>query len=151
MQLNNMLDLYNSMNASIVEANLVRGKQLKIIKENKLYKQYASHIKNWIDFLKDLNISYSEAEFLIEFYGMFIGYTTDVEHIPIKRLNSIVYMRKYIEDLDEVINMALHLPEKDWKDELNKLEGYQSYLSCNHSDFEEWIRCKECKRWVKKE
>ena len=144
------IELLNKMNFALVMATLEKGKQLESIKSNKLFLEFASHVKNWIDFLKEIDLAYNDAEQLIGFYNLYKNTEEErLMEIPIKRLESIVKFKEYIPDIELMLDNA-SLPEKDWKDELNKLKGYRSYIECNHEgNNEEWIRCCDCGRWTK--
>ena len=114
------------------------------------YKLSGSHINTWQDFLKELGITYTKAQQLMDVVETFPNLQNCVNY---DRLKSIAKLYKLglikPEDLDEVYQMAVTLPIKDWRDEYNMLEGKSTYLTCEHKNVEEYVRCKDCGRWIK--
>ena len=126
------------------------GKLLSEFKESKDYSVLGSHIHNWKDALKELGLTYSKAQALIDAYETF----PDVEPTQFyDRLKEIGKLHKFglvkAEQLEDVYRKAISLTIKDWTDERNILEGKESYLTCPHDTVDNYIHCKRCGKWLK--
>lgn len=125
------------------------GCLLSEVKNSKDYKHYASHIHNWNDYLKEINLSYKEAQDMIDVYETF----PDRECKSFERMKDIAKLKRFgfIDDKkkEELYENSLCLPIKDWKDEVQKAEGKSGYLTCDHSEFDNYIRCTKCGKWLK--
>lgn len=125
------------------------GKLLYEIKTNKLYLKYASHIHNWQDYLKDIGLTYNQAQTYIDVYETFPEESGEL----FNRMHDISKLHKFglikKENLKEVYEKSKSLTIKDWKDELNMLQGLESYIGCEHTDYETYIKCKRCGKWLK--
>lgn len=150
----NLLDCLNEANKQNIECYIEVGKILDTIKEGKFYTHYASHVKDWNTFLKENNITYTDALHHINMYKFITTYQSNTESrlltsIPLQRLKQLANSKIKPEKLQEYIDKALTLPVKDWTDEIRQLEGYKSYLECEHQDLEMFSHCKSCGRWNK--
>ena len=122
----------------------------KILTEKRHNYKIASHIQNWQDYLKETGLTYNKAQILIDVYETF----PDADEKPFDRMWDIARLKKYkfIDEkkAEELYEKAKGITIKDWRDEINKIEKKTSYLDCEHKKFEEYIRCLDCGRWIKK-
>lgn len=125
------------------------GKILSDIKNNNKF-YIASHIHSWKDYLKELGITFTRAQTLIDTYETFPNLE---DKIHFDRMKDIARLYKLglikTASLSDIYDKAVSLTIKDWKDEYNMLEGKSSYLTCEHKNAENYIRCKDCGKWIK--
>jgi hypothetical protein len=126
------------------------GKLLTELKDSKSYTVLGNHVHNWKDALKELGLTYSKAQTLIDVYETYPDLQTVKNY---ERLKDIAKLHKFgfikDKDLEEITQKAMTLTIKDWTDEKNMLEGKTSYLTCEHKHADNYIRCLDCGRWLK--
>ncbi|MDD4996365.1 MAG: hypothetical protein PHW15_02765 [Patescibacteria group bacterium] len=124
------------------------GKELSYIKSHNDFKSEGDHVNSWQDFLKEIGITYTKAQGLIDLYETFPD-LEEFEHCD--RLKEVAKFHKMgiVKNLKEVYDKAISLTIKDWRDELNIIQGKSSYLTCEHKNAENYIRCKDCGKWLK--
>lgn len=153
---NELFQLINDLqdtNKKNIEYYIETGRILNEIKEKKLYMHYASHIKDWIGLLKELNISYTDAKNLINTFLLSNILTEEtielLYKVPLQRIKQLSQLQLTEDNLDNMLLNASCLPQKDWMDELRQLEGYKSYLDCDHKETETFLHCLGCGKWIK--
>jgi hypothetical protein len=148
-----LIDCLNDANEKSIEYYIEVGQILNEIKDKKLYMHYASHIKDWIGLLKELNVTYTDAKNHIEIYQLFSQSDDTLKEslygLSLQRLKQLIQSQVVPEKLQEYIQKASSLPQKDWMDELRQLEGYKSYLECDHQETEQFQHCLGCGKWIK--
>lgn len=130
------------------------GKILYNIKKEKRYYKYASHIKSWRDYIKEIGLTFNQAQNYIDVYETFNSFPDETGEL-FERMNDISRFHKLglikEKDIPEIYEKCKTLTIKDWKDELHMLEGYSSYLGCTHDKYETYIKCKRCGKWLKQD
>lgn len=126
------------------------GKLLHNLKEKREYKILGTHITTWKDALKELGLTYSKAQSLIDVYETFPSLESVKNYERLKDISRL-YKFGFIksDSIKEVYDKAMNLTIKDWTDEKNIIEGKSSYLTCTHQLVDSYIRCLECGRWIK--
>jgi DNA-binding transcriptional MerR regulator len=148
-ELFDLIDTLNDNNEKYIQYYIEIGKILSYIKDKKLYMHYASHVKDWIGLLKELNISYTDAKHLMDTHNFAVGKEDQISKLPLQRIKQLAQANISPEQTTEYIEKASYLPQKDWMDELRQLEGYKSYLECEHQETETFLRCLGCGKWIK--
>lgn len=126
------------------------GMLLSILKQDKEYKILGTHVSTWKEALKELGLTYSKAQLLIDTYETFPLLESFINY---DRLKDIGRLFKFgiikSSDLEEIKEKAQTLTIKDWIDEKNMIEGKSSYLTCEHKNYDLYAHCKDCGRWIK--
>lgn len=147
----NILSIITLAKQQQLIAPFIIGKALYEVKKEKLYKKYASHIVYWRDFLKEINLSYTESYYLINLYKLFgeiILSNENYQDISFDRLKKIYYFAKKDKNVIGWLDKAKHLLEPDFKDEINKAKGSKTYLDCEHLHTETHVKCMDCGKWL---
>lgn len=126
------------------------GKILHNLKETREYKLLGTHIHTWKDALKEIGLTYSRAQSLIDVYETFPALESVKNYERLKEISRL-YKFGFIKNdsIKDVYDKAMNLTIKDWTDEKNMIEGKKSYLTCEHNHSEAYIRCLDCGRWLK--
>ena len=145
---NKIQELINWQSISFLEI----GKLLVQLREGKLYREYASHIRWMGDIAKELKISKSQLYNYERVYTMFGKKLEKMKlQIPLLRLLKIIPLIKKGENADEWLRKAAELHYEDFLDEIQIWKGGKSYLDCSHEETETYQRCTKCQKWITKE
>lgn len=144
-----------SCKSDIVKNFLVIGEHLSILKEKKLYGYYASHIKHWKDYCKEIGISVSNSDSLISVFRWFGGLirTQKVKVLGLDhtRLIQALPLVKTPEDAQHWLHQAIELTSEGYRDALVKAKGGTPQDECDHPP--EMVMtlnyCKKCKHYFK--
>lgn len=135
---------------SVLKRNIVInflevGKRLNEIQKEKLWASYASHLRNFDEFLKEIKIGRSTAYNLIaiwrEFGEIIMSKKLDIQYTDLVKLLPVAKENK-----EEWLEKAQNLIPEDFQDELNKAKGRISQLDCPHSEIDiyQMQKCKSC-------
>lgn len=110
---------------AITKNALMIGKLLKPIKDNKLYINYAEHITNWGEYLRELKISRSSADYLIRIAEVFGTLADDSLFLGIdhSRLIQALPYIKTQEDAEKWLNEAREQDLEGWRNCLRSVQG----------------------------
>ena len=140
-------ELLNWQSQSFLEI----GKLLAELREGKLYRDYASHIRWMGDIAKELHISKSQLHNYERVWTVFGKRIQKLNlQIPLLRLIKLVPLVRKGEDIDEWLHKAATLPYEDFLDEIQIWKGNPSYIECEHEEVEEYERCRRCGKWITK-
>jgi hypothetical protein len=131
---------------------LKTGAILSVIKEHKLYREYASHTDTFQAFLKeiDLGIGMSQADHYIRVFRTF-GDLVQGKRIAFKRLLLIHPLCKDAAETEHWIEQAESLPWQGLQANVKECRGKIAPDACSHpaesrTAFE---RCEICNTWIK--
>ena len=129
---------------------IILGMELEYIQKNKLYLNYADHIKDFEGFLLELSDIYSSSAWwqIIRVFRRFKKYLLkgiDKGEIPtMRRLFNVLPIAKTEKEIEEWYHKALTLPAKDYNKEVKEKRGGKVEENCSHPVKYLLVRCRDC-------
>lgn len=145
----NLVEQLRRAARGIVKNYLVIGKILTKVKEEELYKAYASHLRTFEDFLVELRIKRSTAYHSMAVYKEFGPLLeSNALDIPFRRLIKLLPIAK--NNKEEWLEKARLLTERDFEKEINEAKGLKPDEPCDEScPISYFSYCPKHRRWVK--
>lgn len=142
-------DLKKCMSES-VKNYLVIGRTLTLMQEKKLWRYYGDHLKTFDDFLKEIHFGHSTAYNCMKIFKSFSRNLEARKQLPeYTRLVKLLPVANP-ENTDEWLDKAETMPLPDLEDEIRIAKGGISNLECQHPNIEFYIKCKDCKKFMKR-
>lgn len=128
------------------------GKALKILHDTKGYRNIASHITTWDGFLNEIGISHGKAFYLMKIVEKFDATLANINAFP--SISRLVQLLPYADAMDkeekeEWIHKAINQSRLHWRSEIKKLASGVDILECEHNEYELFMKCKKCGRFLK--
>lgn len=151
--------LVNQMGKAVAKMNqthLLIGGMLFFAKETKIFKAYASHVKTWNDFIReiDIGINVAQANHMIRVFTRFgrqLRNDPTRRRIPFSRLLMIIPLCTGPDETEDWLNKADTLPHQAFLDEVREAKGMQPTDTCLHPDesMTKWVKCGVCHKWLR--
>jgi len=146
-----IVEQIRNIKKNIIADYLILGSMLKEVRDKKLYSSYGSHIKNFDDFIIEVDLKRRSAYNAIEIFERF-GESLkgkDVENLNYTKLVALLPVAK--DNIEEWIDKANLLPTSALNDEIREAKGKISSDVCQHpeEDQEYFTKCKVCGNWRK--
>ena len=127
---------------SITSGFLTMGKILVEIRAGKEWKNYASHLKTFDEFLREIRLGKSTAYNCMRLYSLYgeTSLTLDYSRL-VKSLPFITDGNK-----DEWATKAKELDAHDFHEELREAKGI---MNCPHDEQEDFTRCVVCGKFTR--
>ena len=136
------VQLLDEIKGKIAGGFLMMGTILSELRADKAWKDYASHLTNFDDFLREIRISKSTAYNCMRLFSMFGLAPLELDYARlVKALPFITEANK-----DEWATKAKELDAHDFHEELREAKGI---FNCPHSESEDFTRCVACGKFTK--
>jgi len=126
------------------------GLRLYTVKESGKFKEYASHIETFNDYLKEVNVARSTAYACISIYEKFGAALLEKKSpVEFKRLQKALPLVNTQADAEDWIAKAESMPLDGYEDAIRAAKGLATRDACDHKEVEVWVKCLKCGKFLR--
>lgn len=135
----------------ITQNYLALGAALCTMRDGRYYRHLGEHVETFDDFLIEIRLGRSTAYNLMAIWERFGAYIANDSHIEYTRLLKAlpVIAGGNSEAIPKLLIDAELLPSRAYYDNLRNLRGQVATDECEHTDWEEWKKCRCCGKMMK--